>query len=239
MKNKTAAIIGYSGLIGNNLVKQFSKTKFNIDYFNSKNIHKISRKKKYDFIFCAALPAEKWLANKYPKKDIVNTQKLIKNLEKINTEIFFLISTIDVKFKHTYGRNRLKLEKFISKNFKKNIIIRLPGVFGKGLKKNVIYDLLKSNNLDNIYSNDQFQWYDLSFLYKDILKLINKKKEGVFEFYSEPVKNILLLKFFKKIKRLNYRDKPIVYNFKPNKGYYMSKSNILKRIKKFIKNYEV
>ena len=46
MKNKTAAIIGYSGLIGNNLVKQFSKTKFNIDYFNSKNIHKISRKKK-------------------------------------------------------------------------------------------------------------------------------------------------------------------------------------------------
>ena len=177
MKNKTAAIIGFTGLIGSNLVDQISKTKFNIDYFNSKNIHRINRKIKYDYIFCAALPAEKWLANKYPKKDITNTKKLIKNLNKINTKIFILISTIDVNFEHTYGKNRLKLEKFISKKFKNKIIIRLPGVFGKGLKKNVIYDLLKKNNLEKIYLNDEFQWYDLSLLYKDILKLINKKKK--------------------------------------------------------------
>lgn len=238
MKNKKIAIIGYTGLIGNNLSEQISKSKFDIDYFNSKNIHKINQKIKYDLIFCAALPAEKWLANKHSKKDLINTKRLIKNLKKINSNLFILISTIDVNFKHTYGRNRLMLEKFISKSFKKKIIVRLPGVFGYGLKKNVIYDLLNNNNLKNIYLNDEYQWYDLTLLFDDILKLINKKKTGVFEFYSEPLKNLLLLKFFKKIKNLRYRKKPIIYNFKPANGYHMSKPNILKRIKKFVTKYE-
>lgn len=239
MKKKIVAIIGYTGLIGSNLSEQISKSKFNIDYFNSQNIYKINRKIKYDLVFCAALPAEKWLANKYPKKDLTNTKKLMKNLKKINTNKFILISTIDINFKHTYGRNRLMLEKFISKNFNKTIIVRLPGVFGNGLKKNVIYDLLNKNNLENIYLNDEFQWYDLSLLYKDILKLIDKKKTGIFEFYSEPLKNFLLLQFFKKIKIIKYREKPIIYNFKPAKGYHMVKLNILKRIKKFVNNYEI
>ena len=108
----------------------------------------------------------------------------------------------------------------------------------KALKKNVIFDLIKKNNLNNIFINDEFQWYDLSYLSKDILKIINKNKLGLFELYSEPISNFELLKYFKKIKIFKNRDKPILYDFKPKNGYYISKRKILTRIKKFIFNNE-
>ena len=160
MSKYNAAIIGYTGLIGNNLLNQYKKNFYRIDLFNSKNINKLNKNDKYDFVFCAALPATKWLANKAPIKDKKNTEKLIKSLKKVNTKKFLLVSTIDVNFRHAYGLNRKVLEKFVKKNFKNNYILRLPGVFGKGLKKNIIYDLINKNNISQIYLNDKYQWYD-------------------------------------------------------------------------------
>ena len=125
MKNKIA-IIGYSGLIGSNLYRQYKKKYDYIDLFNSKNIHKIKKNNSYELILCAGLPAEKWKANNFPKKDKSNTLKLINYLKKIKTDKFFLISTIDVYFNHTYGKNRMYLEEFVKKNFINYLIIRLP-----------------------------------------------------------------------------------------------------------------
>ena len=64
MKFKNISIIGYSGLVGNNFVKQLKNKKLKTDLFNSKNISKLKKNKNYDLTFCAALPAEKWYANK-------------------------------------------------------------------------------------------------------------------------------------------------------------------------------
>ena len=169
MSNKNIAIIGYSGLIGTNLLNQYKGKYKNIDLFNSKNSNKL-KNKKYDLVFCSAMPAEKWFANKYPKKDTLNRDKLIKNLTKLNTNLIVLISTIDVHKNHIYGKNREYLEKFVKNKFHKYLILRLPAVFGKGLKKNIIFDLLNKNQINNIYNNDCFQWYDLSYLKKDIEK---------------------------------------------------------------------
>tara|TARA_Y100001970_G_scaffold294353_1_gene451307 strand:- start:7505 stop:8215 length:711 start_codon:yes stop_codon:yes gene_type:complete len=236
MKNKIA-IIGYTGLIGSNIYNQFKKKYKYIDLFNSKNIHKI-RNKNYKAILCAGLPAEKWKANKFPKKDKLNTLKLVNCLKKVKTYKFFLISTIDIYFNHAYGKNRIYLEKFIKKNFQNYLILRLPGVFGKGLKKNVIYDLINKNELEKIYYNDQYQWYDLNLLKKDIEK-IQYIKNSTYEFYSEPVNNKDIINLFKIKYKFNKRLKPVIYKFKPKKGYFTSKTFILKRIKKFVKNYEV
>ncbi|OUX36067.1 MAG: hypothetical protein CBE33_06710 [Candidatus Pelagibacter sp. TMED273] len=232
-----AAIIGYTGLIGANLLNQYKK-KFNkIDLFNSKNINKVG-KKKYDVVFCAALPATKWLVNKAPLKDKRNTQKLIRNIRKIKTKKFLLISTIDVNYKHPYGYNRKILEKFVIKNFKNSYILRLPGVFGNGLKKNIIYDLLNKNEIDKIYLNDKFQWYDLAYLCKDISKIFKNDQLGVNELYSLPIKNKDILNLFKNIQIKKKRFKPINYSIKPKNGFYKNKKFILNRIKKFIKSYE-
>ena len=238
MKSNKIALIGYTGLIGSNFFNQIKKKKFKIEKFNSKNISKISSTNKYDFVFCSALPAEKWFANKYPRKDYKNMKNLINKIKKINTKLFILVSTIDVNFRHTYGKNRLEFEKFINKKFKKKIIIRLPGVFGKGLKKNIIFDLINKKNLENIFINDKFQWYDLASISKDTLKLIRDKKTGLFELYSQPIQNSEILKFFPKINIKSKRKKPVLYSFKPKNGYFTDKKIILSRIKKFIKSNE-
>ena len=236
MKNKIA-IIGYSGLIGSNLYRQYKKKYDYIDLFNSKNIHKIKKNNCYELILCAGLPAEKWKANNFPKKDKSNTLKLINYLKKIKTDKFFLISTIDVYFNHTYGKNRMYLEEFVKKNFINYLIIRLPGVFGDGLKKNVIYDLINKNELEKIYYNDQYQWYDLSLLKKNIEKIKNSKNK-IYEFYSEPIKNKDIINLINIDYKFRKRLKPIIYKFKPNSGYFIKKNYVLKRLKKFFKKYE-
>jgi dTDP-4-dehydrorhamnose reductase len=238
MPKGNAAIIGYNGLIGGNLLDQYKK-KFNkIDLFNSKNIIKINNKKEYDVVFCAGLPATKWLANKAPIKDKKNTEKLIRNLKNIKTKKFVLISTIDVHFKHAYGQNRKYLEKFIKNKFRNNYILRLPGVFGKGLKKNIIFDLLNKNAIDQIYLNDKFQWYDLADLFKDISKIFKNNQLGLNELYSAPISNYEIINLFKEIKIDKKRLKPINYSIKPKEGFCKNKKYILSRIKNFIRSDE-
>ena len=235
MPKGNAAIIGYNGLIGGNLLDQYKK-KFNkIDLFNSKNIIRINNKKEYDVVFCAGLPAAKWLANKAPIKDKKNTEKLIRYLKNIKTKKFVLISTIDVHFKHAYGYNRKYLEKFIKNEFRNSYILRLPGVFGKGLKKNIIFDLLNKNAIDQIYLNDKFQWYDLEDLFKDISKIFKDNQLGLNELYSVPISNYEIINLFKKIKIDKKRLKPINYSIKPKEGFCKNKRYILSRIKNFIR----
>lgn len=47
-------------------------------------------------------------------------------------------------------------------------IVRLPGIFGPGLKKNVIYDLIHDNNLRQVHPGGVFHYYDLRRFSDDI-----------------------------------------------------------------------
>ena len=144
MKN---ALIGYTGFLGSNLKLQ---NKFDF-FFNTKNINNI-KNNSYDLVVCCAPNAEKWLANKNPNNDLENIEKLISNLKYIKCNKFILLSTVDVfslpsnvdedtlveeKNLKPYGLNRRSLEKFVEKNFPNKMIVRLPGLVGPGLKKNI------------------------------------------------------------------------------------------------------
>ena len=234
---KKIALIGSSGLIGKIIFRSLKKKNCKIYKYNSKNIKNIKYKKFYK-IYCAGLPAEKWKANKFPNRDKKNSLKLLNNLKSTKCDKFYLISTIDIyKAGEDYGKNRLHFEYKIKKIFSKYLIIRLPGVFGNGLKKNIIYDLLNKKNLENISKEDYFQWYNLKYLFSDINKY--EKKFGlnkIIELYSKPIKNSDIIKLFPEIKILNQKKK-IKYNIKPKIGYYKNKKFILNGIKSFIKNY--
>ena len=126
-----------------------------------KNINEISNKK-YDCIICAGVSAKKWYANAYPNEDLLEIEKLIDVLKTVIAYKFILISTIDIyddtngvfnedyvpnmKYDdHPYGKNRLYMENFIRNTYDNHVIIRFPGLFGFGLKKNIIYDYLNDN----------------------------------------------------------------------------------------------
>lgn len=172
------ALIGYSGFVGTTLLRQ---RRFDALY-RSTNIDEIVGKT-FDSVVCAGAPAQKWLANKDPAGDIKKINNLIEKLKTISCQKFILISTVDV-FKdpvnvdettsieteglHAYGAHRYYLEQFVSKQFPDNLIVRLPGLVGPGLKKNIIYDFLHKNNILQIESRSIFQFYPMINLWYDI-----------------------------------------------------------------------
>jgi len=172
------ALIGYSGFVGSTLLKQKC---FDAQY-RSTDIAQIEGKT-FETVVCAGAPAQKWLANRDPAGDRAKIDQLIDHLRTVTCDMFVLISTIDVfgspigvdenspvveEGLHAYGLNRRLLEKFVESHFPRHLIVRLPGLVGPGLRKNVIYDFLNNNNLDAIDSRGVFQFYPMVNLWPDI-----------------------------------------------------------------------
>jgi sugar phosphate isomerase/epimerase len=249
------ALFGYTGLVGSNLL-----TKYKFDFlYNSKNIED-ARYKNFKTIFICCLPAVKWLANKNPLNDTETFEKLQSIFKTITAQNIILISTIDIydsldtkcnensvinyQSNHTYGKNRYLFELFIKQQFSNYYIIRLPALFGYGLKKNVIYDLLHNNNINQINKNSQFQWYDLEWIKEDIdLCLQNKLTEC--NLFTEPLETILILNLFNydystnPASQFNYNVQTVndCYFKQGKNGYIRDKTSVYENIFNFIANY--
>lgn len=146
------ALVGYTGFVGSNI---YAKGDFDSVY-NSRNIEDAYGTSP-DLLVYSGLRAEKYLANNEPSKDMEKIIEAEDNISRIAPKKLVLISTIDV-FKtpvgvdentpidtdglHAYGYNRYQLEKWVRQNYPDALIIRLPGLFGKNIKKNFIYDLI-------------------------------------------------------------------------------------------------
>jgi hypothetical protein len=172
------ALIGFSGFVGGTLLKQSNFEAL----FRSTNIHDIANRE-FDAVVCAGAPAQKWIANREPEDDRKKIDSLINHLRTVKCKTFILISTVDV-FKnpigvdestlvdesglHPYGLHRRLLEEFVEQHFSQHLILRLPGLVGPGLRKNVIFDFLNDNNLNAIESRGIFQFYPMVNLWSDI-----------------------------------------------------------------------
>ncbi len=190
------ALIGYSGFVGGTILKQRSFDSL----YRSTNIRDIEGKS-FGTVVCAAASAKKWIANQNPEEDFSKIETLITHLKSISCETFILISTVDVfgnpagvdestevneSGLHAYGFNRRILEKFVEQHFKKCLIIRLPGLVGPCLRKNVIFDLLNKNNVRSLASNSKFQfyptvnlWFDIAIALESGLKLLHLTAEPI------------------------------------------------------------
>jgi hypothetical protein len=251
-------LIGHTGLIGETL-----QEKINFDFvYNTNNINNFDKEvSDGNNLWLSCLPATKWLVNKNLQKDIQNINFLINILNKKKYNNIFLFSTIDVynnspllvnedyypNIKElSYGTNRYFFELFVDKFLEYNNlkIFRLPAVFGKKIKKNILYDLINGNQINKIKINSLYQWYNLENLYKDVLFYdTNYRDDKIFNFFNEPIPTIEILNFFPDyINQVEKNDIPITYNcttkFKKN-GYFNSKEETLKEIKKFIDEFSI
>ena len=191
------ALVGYTWFVGSNL---YETGAFDAVY-NSKNIGEAFGTNP-ELLVYAGLRAEKYLANNAPEKDMELIRQAEDNIEKINPKKLVLISTIDV-FKvpkgvdesslidtenlHAYGYNRHMLEIWAREHFPDVLIIRLPGLFGKNIKKNFIYDyiniipfMLKKEKFDELSRidftiRDYYTMQDNGFY--QVNELPNDKKE--------------------------------------------------------------
>lgn len=146
------ALIGYTGFVGSNLA---ASTYFE-GLFNSRNIND-SFNHQYELVVYSGVTAEKFLANQNPEQDRQIINQAIENIKKIKTKRLVLISTIDVynnpvsvnesaeintEDLQSYGLNRYILEKWVRENIEQSLIVRLPALYGRNLKKNFIFDMM-------------------------------------------------------------------------------------------------
>lgn len=174
------ALIGHTGFVGSTISKQSEFTNF----YRSTNIEAI-KNQKFDEVVCAGAPGKKWLANKDPVSDAAEINRLIDCLSEVVCDQFVLISTVDVFQQPSnideasvvdegglqpYGLHRHQLEKFVRKRFSKQLTVRLPGLVGPGLRKNVLYDHFHNNDLHRVETRNEFQFYPTVNLWYDIEK---------------------------------------------------------------------
>ena len=141
------ALVGSTGFVGGNIAAGGP-----VDLlFHSTNIEDAYGTKPEILIY-AGLRAEKFLAEKFPERDLDSIRNAEENIRRIAPEKLVLISTIDVyedSYRKTeaeealgngaYGKHRAMLETWVREEFSEHLIVRLPGLFGKGIKKNFIF----------------------------------------------------------------------------------------------------
>ena len=247
-------LIGHTGFVGGNLARQHGFAEF----FNSKNIESIAGRE-FELLVCAGAPAEKWKANREPESDRAAIHRLATCAGKARAKFLILISSVDVYPRpvavdedefivpgdSAYGRHRLLLEKYLQDHFD-TLIIRLPGLFGDGLKKNIIYDFLHGKRVDQVHADASFQFYGLDTLWRDIetarqanLRLIN--------FATEPVSVAAVAREGFALEFTNRPEgaAPSRYDFRSRHaalyggraGYLQDRNTVLSKLREFVQRH--
>jgi nucleoside-diphosphate-sugar epimerase len=241
MKN---GLIGYTGFVGSNCdINNYNAL------INSKNIQNYSNHE-FDLLVVAAGDGRKWYANQNSKEDINHIYKLFLDLKNIKAKKVIYCSTIDIydnfdnnEFdfqvkNHAYGINRYWLEQLITSHYKNVSVIRLGALFGKNLRKNLIFDI-KNNRIDQIEKynlNSKFQFFNLRHL-ETLFREVIDKNISFINAISEPISTKEILETFDfDFSKINFSDNIINYDIKTlyrDTGYLTSKQDILKDLKKF------
>ena len=237
------ALVGHTGFVGSNILQQASFDKC----YNSKNIEDISGND-FELLVCAGVSSIKWKANKEPKQDFQQIHSLISNLHKARFKRMIHISTIavyDSPADNAYGQNRLYLETYLRNNFDNVFIIRLPSLFGNGLRKNAIFDLLNKDFQYLPHQDSQFQYYCLDDIWSDITKMSDNNIKTL-NLSTEPISFCDILTLFGVDHRCADPSKIIIENMNSDhaglwgkKGAYLyDKDEIFDKLKGFIKQHE-
>jgi hypothetical protein len=176
------ALIGHTGFVGGTLLAAGGFT----HGFNSRDFHDM-RGARFDEVVCAGVRSAKWLANTEPAQDKAAIEALLRVLENVRVGRFVLISTVDVYPdpslpldetavleglpNHSYGSHRYLVEQFVAGLYPNHAIVRLPALFGDGLKKNALFDLLHDNRVDRLDPAAEYQWYPLRRLPGDLARI--------------------------------------------------------------------
>ena len=144
-------LVGSTGFVGGNLLAAHP---FDAAYHSADVQNGFGRDN--GLVVYAGVPAAMYLANADPAADLAVMAAARENLRRLAPKKVVLISSIcvfaDSRGKTEadeptpeglapYGANRLQLERWVREDWPDALIVRLPALYGKGLKKNFLYDL--------------------------------------------------------------------------------------------------
>ena len=151
--------------------------------------------------------------------------------------LFVLLSTfLNLNFITKFEKSTLITDINISglNTEEKNLLKKNLKVF---INKNIF--LINKNEVEKININNFYQWLNIDDLNFELNKTLNRQqdKSNIVELFTEPIKTEQICKLFNI--KTNYNknfNKKVVYNYKPEAGYYKKKTVVLKEIKMFIKD---
>lgn len=144
-------LVGSTGFVGGNLL---ASAAFDAACHSTDVARQFGRDN--DLVVYAGVPAAMYLANQDPEADLAVMRAARENLRRLAGRRVVLISSVAVYADSRgktetddpagpglapYGANRLRLENWVREDFENALIVRLPALYGKGLKKNFLYDL--------------------------------------------------------------------------------------------------
>lgn len=194
--SRKRALVGWSGFVGGVLAPRVRP----VARFRSTDIEQLAGAD-VDEIVCAGAPAQKWRANADPEADWAGIARLIGALDSSRATSCVLVSTVDVYADsrgadeaagadtgqdQAYGRHRALLEEFVTSRFEDSLIVRLPGLFGPGLKKNLVFDLIHQPEARFAHEASTFQFYDVRDLWGHVL-LARDAGLAIVNLATEPV----------------------------------------------------
>lgn len=145
-------LVGSTGFLGGNLL---AKHTFAAECHSSDITAQYGTRP--DLCVYAGVPAAMFLANADPEADLAVMRAARENIRQIAPKRLVLISSIavladsrgvyedspaqDTEGLPAYGKNRLQLEHWVREDFPDALIVRLPALYGAGLRKNFLFDL--------------------------------------------------------------------------------------------------
>lgn len=219
------SLVGYTGFVGCNIALS---TQFDSMY-NSKNIS-LAYGTKPELLIYAGVRSEMFQANNYPEQDLKEIENAILNIKKIGPKFVVLISTISVLGEQAsgyenvvpdkiqispYGKNRRYLEEWVINNMPHSLVVRLPALYGKGIKKNFIYDYI--HIIPKILKREKYE--ELIRDNHELVKFYIKQDNGFYRCIAKPDDRKMLISYFKSIDftALSFTDSRSKYQFYPLK----------------------
>lgn len=145
-------LVGSTGFVGGNLL---AKHTFAAECHSSDITAQYGTRP--DLCVYAGVPAAMFLANADPEADLAVMRAARENIRQIAPKRLVLISSIavladsrgvyedspaqDTEALPAYGKNRLQLERWVREDFPNALIVRLPALYGVGIRKNFLFDL--------------------------------------------------------------------------------------------------
>ncbi len=148
-------IIGYTGFVGQVIYNNL-KNKHDVLGINSTTTS--IPKDYFDIIINCAGNAKKYLAKKKPYTDFSITTNIFQTILKLKFKKLIHISSIAALYApdNNYTISKLIAEKCCKLYYPHSVILRLGGLVGKNLTKNVVYDIAHNKNLfvtlDSVYN---------------------------------------------------------------------------------------
>lgn len=170
-------IIGANGFFGSALCRNGKKQSHEIVQITRQNFDRY-KKEFFDIIVNSATPSKKYWALHNPYDDFVQTVQLTADLAyNWNYNKLVQISTMsanDLETIHPYTINKKAAE--VISSYKKFLIVRLSNLFGEGLNKGPLFDLLTSKKIF-VDIKSEYSFIDTDFVANWIFE--NLHREGI------------------------------------------------------------